>query len=296
LISCKKKVFLMLEYLRLLYYLMRPRTIFIRRVSNALGDNLLLSVLLPGIREKLPRHKIVIETPLPELFQNNPQADWVTTKHIKTTRRHIKPKYRVVTGNEAPLTAQMRAYIGLDDPFAPRLFLSSEELETIKKRFPFPYIAVCPSGKTGFSANRKEWGVENFQKLVDLFSDRRFVQIGLAKDPLLANVVDARGLAARESAAVVANAALFIGLEGGLMHLAKAVNTKAVIIYGGYVRPEISAYEENLNIYSPVYCSPCYSSETASPECPTMICMKQISPEDVHRRILEYIMPQNNIS
>ena len=278
----------MFEYLRLLYYLIRPRTLFIRRISNALGDNLLLSVLLPGIRKKWPQYKVVVETPLPELFWHNPHVDWVTTKHLKTVRRHIKPKYRVITGTESPITAQMRSYIGLHNPFPPQIFLIRRELDAARQRFGGSYIAVCPSSKTRFAANRKEWGINNFQKLIDLFGKHRFVQVGLAEDPLLTGVVDARGLPVRQSAAVIANADLFVGLEGGLMHLAKAVGTKSVIIYGGYVRPEISCYHDNLNIYSPVHCSPCYSSEKASSECPTMECMRQIRPEDVYGKIKEF--------
>ena len=278
----------MFEYLRLLYYLLRPRTLFIRRISNALGDNLLLSVLLPGIREKWPQHKVVIETPMPELFWNNPHVVWVTTKHLKTVKRHIKPKYRVVNGTEPPITAQMRSYIGLNNPFPPQIFLIRHELDAARKRFSVPYFAVCPSSKTSFAANRKEWGMNNFQKLVNLFEKQRFVQVGLAADPLLAGVVDARGLPVRQSAAVIANADLFVGLEGGLMHLAKAVGTKSVIIYGGYVRPEISGYQDHLNIYSPVHCSPCYSSEKASSECSSMECMRQIQPEDVYGKIKEF--------
>ncbi len=279
----------MLAYLKLCYYILNPNTIFIRRFSNAIGDNILLSCILPDLRKKYPTRKIIVETPLPELFLNNPHVDWVTSKHIMTTKRHTKPKYVVAGRNAYSLTSQMRAYFGLDGPSAPKIYLTPKEINTARKRFEFPYIAISPRGKTSFSANRKEWGIENFQTLVNLFPGWRFLQVGLGTDPLLSNVTDSRGLAVRESAAVIANADLFIGLEGGLMHLAKAVGTKAVIIYGGYVEPRISAYDGNLNIYSPVACSPCYSSEQAATECPCMICMKQIHPESVYRQIAEYL-------
>lgn len=279
----------MFAYINLCRYFFHAKTIFIRRTSNAIGDNILLSSLLPDLRKKHPRHKIIVETPLPDIFCNNPHVDWVTSKHIMTTQRHTKPKYRVVGHNAVPLTTQMRAYFGLNGPSSPRLYLSSEEISAARRRLDFPYIAICPTGKTSFSANRKEWGGENFQKLVNLFTDSRFVQVGLAKDPLLSNVTDRRGLTLRKSAAVIANADLFIGLEGGLMHMAKAVGTKAAIIYGGYIEPQVSAYDDNLNIYSPVDCSPCCSSHQAASECPSMICMKQIHPERVYQQITEYL-------
>ena len=279
----------MLDYLKLIYYLVKPKSLFLRRFSNALGDNVLLSSLLPEMRAKWPNHKIIVETPLPELFWNNPYVDWVTSKHIKTTQRHIKPKYWVIEGNEPPFTVQMKKHIGLKGRSEPKLFLTEKEKKEAQNRYPFSYITISPAGKTSFSANRKEWGFQNFIKLVNLLEGYRFVQIGMEDDPLLPDVIDARSLSIREMAAVISNSILFIGLEGGLMHLAKSVGTASVIIFGGYIRPTTSGYLNNLNFYSPVFCSPCYSSETASSDCPVMICMKQIHPEKVCRGIGKYL-------
>jgi ADP-heptose:LPS heptosyltransferase len=285
----------MLSYLKLFYFLIRPQVIFVRRISNALGDNILLTALLPGIRKKWPQHKIVLETPLPEIFQNNPNVDWMTTKHIKTTKRHIKPKYTIINGNEPNLIAQMYSHIGLNCTSTPQFFLTLGERRFAKERFAFPYITICPVGKTTFSGNRKEWGFENFKKLIILLSDFRFVQIGLYEDDLLPDVEDARGLSIRATAAVIANSLLFVGLEGGLMHLAKSVGKASIIIYGGYIRPEISGYTNNLNIHTPVDCSPCYSSEKASPDCPVMICMKQIKPGSVYRQITKFLSKRDKL-
>ncbi len=279
----------MLDYLKLIYYLMRPRSIFLRRFSNALGDNVLLSSLLPAMRTNWPNHKIVIETPMPELFWNNPYVDWVTSKHIKTTRRHIKPKYWVLKGTEPPFTVQMNAFLGLKGRSEPKLFLTRNEIKDARNLYPFPYVTICPVGKTSFSANRKEWGLQNFVTLVNLLEGYHIVQVGMNKDPLLPKAIDARSLSIREMAAVVANSILFIGLEGGLMHLAKSVGTTSVIIFGGYIQPVTSGYSNNINIYSPVICSPCFSSETVSSDCPIMICMKQIRPEQVYLKICEYL-------
>jgi ADP-heptose:LPS heptosyltransferase len=280
----------MFEYCKLFYYLIRPRTVFLRRISNALGDNLLLTALLPGLREKKPEHKVVVETPRPEIFLHNPYVAWVTTKHLKTTRRHIKPKYRVLDGTEKSFIEQMRAYIGWEGRAVPQLYLSEAEKRKARQRFPFPYFAIAPTGKSGFSANRKEWGIDNFQHLLGMLADLdlRAVQVGLAGDPLLAHVEDARGLSLRETAAVIDHAELFLGLEGGLMHLAKSVGKPSVIIYGGYIRPQISGYADNLNIYQAVHCSPCYTSESALADCPTMICMRKITPAEVFDQISRF--------
>ena len=271
----------MLQYLRLLYFLARPGTVFVRRPSHGLGDNLLLSAVLPDLRAKYPGRKIVVETAWPALFRHNPDADWVTDRHLKTTARHLRPRYHVDPSTTVSIYEQLAGCVGRPRRAAPRLFLDPAEIEAARRRFPFDYVAVAPVGKTSFCANRKEWGVANFQRLRDLLGDIRFVQVGLPADPLLERVVDARNLSVRETAAAIGRALFFLGLEGGLMHLARSVGTRSAIVYGGLIRPEISAYEGNVNVANPVECSPCFHSDRPHQPCESMACMKGISPEAV---------------
>ncbi len=280
----------MFSYLRLIYYLFRPRTVFLRRTSNGLGDNLLLTALLPEMRKRMPAHKIVVETPWVELFTANPHADWVTDKHIKTTKRHTKPVYRVEKRGDRPFLEQMMSHIDSEGAVAPHIYLTEDEIQYAGDEYPGRYIVICPTGKNLFSSNRREWGLDRFQDLRDLLSEYRFIQVGLARDQLLSNVVDARGLAVRESAAIIQNAWFFLGLEGGFMHVSRAVDTRSVIIFGGYILPEVSGYPENVNISSEADCSPCYNSHVSRTPCDCMKCMKAISPGMVYDRIrLEFI-------
>ena len=282
------------DYLKLFYYLLNHKTIFIRRRSGALGDDLLMSLVLPALKEKYPDKKIVVEARWVDFFQNNPYVDWVTDKHFKTTKRHLKPKYAIDENTKDSIYKQFMQSIGLQGKAAPQLYLTDTEIQQARDKYDFPYIVICPVGKVKFSANRKEWGLEKFQKLRDLMPGYRFIQIGLKTDPLLKNVNDARGLAVRQSAALIKNGILFIGLEGGLMHLAKAVGKKSVIIYGGFLRPEISAYEENLNISNLVDCSPCFHSAYPHEPCETMKCMAEITPQMVYEEINHYLSDQKS--
>ena len=60
------------------------------------------------------------------------------------------------------------------------------------------------------------------------------------------------------------------------MHLARAVDCRAVIVYGGRETPEQSGYRCNENLYSAVHCSPCWRLNT----CPyNRMCLERI---DVH--------------
>jgi len=281
----------LISYPKLVYYLLRPRTVFLRRTSSALGDNLLLTAVLPVLRRRYPDHRIVVETPWPQLFENNPYPDWVTDRHMKTTRRHIKPVYKVSGRGAASLITQMTSYVEADPDASPELYLEPSEMRWASDRYPGEYIVVCPTNPGDFCANRKEWGVPNFQALRDMLPEYTFLQIGLDADPLLERVVDARGLPVRRSAAVLHNSLFFLGLVGGLMHLARAVGTRSAIIYGGYEHPEITAYEGDLSFYNDVDCSPCYDSHSPQEPCDTMKCMRGIDPgtvqESIRRELLD---------
>ena len=280
----------MWSYIKLIYYLLNRRTVFLRCATHGLGDNLLLSVVLPHLRRKYSDRPLVVETRWPELFKNNPNADWVTGRHMKTTERHIKPKYHVDRDTTVSLYGQLMSKVGAEGEAFPEVFLADEEIAEIERRFPFRYVTICPKSKTTFCANRKEWGLENFQCLRDLMPGTRFLQVGIQSDPLLENVVDGRYLTARQTAAAIRKSECFVGLEGGLMHLTKAVGRRAVIVYGGFIRPEVSGYPENLNIYVPVECSPCFHSDYSHDECKTMECMKAITPEMV-LELMEHEFP-----
>ena len=82
----------------------------------------------------------------------------------------------------------------------------------------------------------------------------------------------------REAAAVLLHSSVFIGLVGFLMHLAKAVGTRSVIVYGGREHPSQSGYADNVNLYTDLPCAPCWywNHSPYSREC-----MRRIQAADV---------------
>jgi ADP-heptose:LPS heptosyltransferase len=53
----------------------------------------------------------------------------------------------------------------------------------------------------------------------------------------------------RHALAVLKNARLYIGPEGGLHHGAAAVSTPAVVIFGGFISPKTTGYDAHTNIF-----------------------------------------------
>ncbi len=113
-----------------------------------------------------------------------------------------------------------------------------------------PFLAVNTGGK----AAEKDWGEPRWAELLSAFSASRpglgVVFVGAPDDSERAStlgaawsggpVVDLCGkLSPRESAAALAHAEVFIGHDSGPLHLADAVNTPAVGLFGDYNRPEM---------------------------------------------------------
>lgn len=279
------------DFVRLLSYYPRPRVIFLRRFARAIGDNLLLSSLLPALRERYPEHSIVLETNWPVLFRHNPHVTFATDKFVDMVRtpRHRIPRYVVVPGTKERLVDQMLAAVGLaGSRGAPELYLSQAERAWAEQRHAEPFLAIGPAAKTTWAANRKQWELARFQQLVYLLRDWSglpVVQLGLREEPLLEGVVDSRGLELRQSMSVLSRAKLFVGLEGVMMHFCEALKTPAALIYGGFIEKAVSGYPDQLQICHQTSCSPCAHTNRRHTDCDTLECMRAITAEDAFEQI-----------
>jgi len=120
-------------------------------------------------------------------------------------------------------------------------------------------IQATAGTSTNYSAN-KVWHRDRYQAVVDHFQGRlNFIQLGSLGDPLLRGVIDQRGqTTVRESAAILSQSKLCVTYVGFLMHLARAVDVRSVVIFGGRERPDQSGYVCNENLFSAVACAPCW--------------------------------------
>jgi ADP-heptose:LPS heptosyltransferase len=269
-------------------WLTHPHAITLRRMSRALGDNLLLSCLVREIKHHDPSRYVIVETCWPELFDQNPHVDAVSTARVAW--RCVKAGYVIRPDTLVHLIDQMMRRLPIRMRTWERqvdLFYQDAAVNATRQGVPTPYLIVNPAGKRKHSANRKEWDWQNFCDLRHRFAGVPFVQIGDASTPLLPEAIDRRGRPILESAHLIRHAQVGIFLEGGMMHLANAVRTPSVIIYGGAIRPEVSGYAMHRNLHTAPSCSPCFRSEGAMTDCPTMECMRMISVEKVAAAIEE---------
>ena len=161
-------------------------------------------------------------------------------------------------------------------------YLQLSERERAGGRIFPKQIAVQSSGLGArLPITTKQWPPERMQQVVAALSQdgHHVVQLGLSSEPPLAGTLDLRGkLTLRETGAVLSQSRLFIGLVGGLMHMARAVDCRAVIVYGGRELASQSGYRANANLAASPGCSPCYLRSN----CPhDLICLTGIGAEAV---------------
>ena len=171
------------------------------------------------------------------------------------------------------------AGIGGPIELRPYLYLTPEEFAAGK--IADGQVVMQSSGLSApYPMRNKEWFPYRFQEVCsELRADVRVIQLGSPNDPKLEGATDLRGKTTlRQSAAILANSYVFIGLAGGLAHVARAVDCRSVIIFGGREKPSQIGYVANKNLYSQVKCAPCWLRNACDYDrkCMDMISVSQV--------------------
>ena len=242
------------------------------------GDDLLCTSVIHELH--LRGHRgIWMASKHPALFEQNREVDAVVPidqRYVGMTRR-LGGKTALLkycdhdwaddrdTSPSRHIIACLCAHAGITGTIAIRPYLQLKPAETSTGRRVERQVAIQTSASSAvYPMKNKEWFPDRFQQVVDGLKSRfNFVQVGSADDPPLHNVVDLRGKTSiREVAGILATSMMFIGLVGMLMHLARAVDCRSVIVYGGRELPWQSGYSCNENVVSIPPCSPCWRWNT----------------------------------
>lgn len=109
-----------------------------------------------------------------------------------------------------------------------------------------PYVYIEPNVKNTVIHN-KDWGFENWQKVVDELPGVRFVQ-GAGRR--LDGVKQLDTATFLDACRLLLHAHLFVGTDGGLHHAAAALGKRAVVVWGGFCSPRITGYDSHTNLWS----------------------------------------------
>jgi hypothetical protein len=253
--------------------------------EGGIGDDIMCSAVSRELTKRGTK-KIWQFTSFPEIFAGNP--DMIAVPDDFRLHR-LCGLFRVPCHNlgypQNPprhLIAMMCAKLGIEGEIelVPRVVLSEAERRSgrITTR---PQIAIQSSSLAArYPSRNKLWPHEHFQTVANaLTGEFDLVQLGDVSDPQLHGAIDLRGkTTVRQAAAILSTSRVFIGLVNGLMHLARAVECRSVIVYGGREHPSQSGYSANENLYWDGACAPCWKSNACDF---ARVCMSEIMPEQV---------------
>ncbi len=280
-----------------------PKTILFFGVAP--GDDLLCTAVLRELRNR-GRDPLLMISNYRELFIGNETTQYIRPAGSPHSINRIysnlakfwggdfrMPFYAHFDGkdqSEPPsrhIVANMCANAGIVGPISIRPYLRLTEQEKSRAAWAAGRIVIQSSGLSGILPMRnKEWFADRFQGVIDALRDEyEFVQLGSSTDPALEHVEGLQGRTSiRESGSILHHARLYVGTVGFLMHLARAVECPAAIVFGGREAPSQSGYICNLNLYSALPCAPCWRWNSCEFD---RKCMTDISVNDVVSAIHE---------
>lgn len=293
----------------------RARSITLLHHREALGDTLLLSALARNLKRVRPDVHVALATRRPELFFNNPHVDenrgwhlWRSgcTAGAKYSGKDLGGKLHVIEVQWRTLWRELfkAKFPGVEnaEPPAPEglypeLFLTPAELNMARRRVNIanltssarkPVVLIGCGGKLKPTHNR-EWGMENYRAVAEALRPHAALLQISGEERLIVDkhpLPDLRKIPVRQVAALFAVCDAVLVQEGGLMHVARAVNAPCVSLFGGYVLPAQTGYEQQTNFWSRPACSPCIPLLT---NCYHLKCMVGITPRNVLRALAEKI-------
>lgn len=209
--------------------------------------------------------------------------------------------------HEADLYRQLALAAGL--PPAPQrlFFFPSAEAETEAaalirqhQRSECPLIVLHPGGgqNPGMTLHRKRWLPERWAAVADQLAARHAAQVLIVGGPSDQDAVAAVTQAMSATAttlvqqwswdvlgALLARVDLFLGHDTGMMHLASAVGTPTVAVFGPSDPQIYGPYgADGAYVWRPTPESPCFYEGSADPACPCAgQCMRNVAINDVVR-------------
>ena len=142
----------------------------------------------------------------------------------------------------------------------------------------------------GFKHVNKDWGSENWLSLIEkLKKDYLIIQSIHSKSKKYKDIFNFNS-DFRQACAVMKFCNLYVGPEGGFGHAAAALTKPAVIIFGGWIPPQVTGYDFHDNIYIDIEGSPCGIFSHECKHCKE--CMSKITVNMVEQSVKKNINKQ----
>lgn len=174
-----------------------------------------------------------------------------------------------------------------------RLTVSSEALMSLSERdperhFEDPFVLMHPA--SAFAT--KQWSTENFARTAEYLADQGLKTVAVAskgEKKVLTDLVGASrvritvfdDLSLPEITALASKAELFVGNDSGIAHIAAAVETPSIVIFGSSNRNHWRPWTNAANqiVFKEFACQPCAGHECKEFGRPR--CIREVPPSSV---------------
>jgi lipopolysaccharide heptosyltransferase II len=214
--------------------------------------------------------------------------DGYKDRHVIDYHKDFLP----LISRDLPVDTLTKIYISEED--------DTEALRELQKNNIYPddkYVCLVPGagGSWGNDAFRKRWPVDRFQKVVSDIYDKfnfKVVLLGSIDEKELCSAIKDCApdsinlcgcLSLMVSAAIIRRAIVLIANDGGPLHIACALGTKTVSIFGPVDEKVYGPYtkdDKHAVVVSTAECRPCYRGFKI-PACNDIKCLNDVSPDDV---------------
>ena len=259
------------------------------------GDDLLITKYASEIKKKFPERQVIIGSVKKKqayhsiIYDNNPN---ITNCNKLDTKKPIHvidyhPGNRPYIDYKKS-TSEKYFWNNKFKPVPGQIFFSSEENKKAdmviseavkywkyKNKHNFKSIIFyepCSTKKNdkqfGIKQLNKDWGTNNWNNLaLKLQNQYLLIQSSHSETNIIEGVYKPENLNFREACAVLNKCNLYVGLEGGFVQAAAALNKKAVVYFGGWIDPKIIGYDFHENIYYNNEKSPCGEYKSLCNHC-----------------------------
>ena len=183
---------------------------------------------------------------------------------------------------------------------APRLYMTQKEIDDARSRLSqhripedATIVGINPGATYG---SAKCWLPERFREVTERLLQDKQIYIVYFGDQATASIVKeictgfpprvvnlAGATSLRELASLIINCDVLLTNDSGPMHLADAVGTPIVAVFGSTSEIVTGPYRSGTLIHKHVECSPCYQRT-----CPIDFrCMKRIQSDEVYEAIMK---------
>lgn len=270
------------------------RSILIRRL-NAQGDTLVAAGVCAALKKKYPSARIKFCTYNPEFILNNPYIDeFVEHKYLYQTAFDVY--YNL------DLCYEWRPKVNILSAFAEAVGVKTEDCKVCIKvqpvNFDLPknYVVIHP-GRTDWAG--RNWPRERFGELARMLMKEKIdvIAVGKHTEDSIPCTLDLRNaLNIPQLGYVMQNSLAFAGIDSMPMHMAMAVDTPGVAIFGSVV-PEVIIHNKKMKPIRAknLPCVGCHSRKpapshaTKSCEIGSQACMSGISVEEVYNELIQIV-------